>query len=124
MSQNTNENNNEILSFAETLAGDSADTELLTAMCAAAASELEARLREGVSVQALGSTFQMAAGVLAVSMYCAVGQPEQVKSFKAGNVSVDYGGGKATPESLRSVAEAMLAAYLKDRGFDFMGVRG
>ena len=124
MSQNTNENNNEILSFAETLAGDSADTELLTAMCAAAASELEARLREGVSVQALGSTFQIAAGVLAVSMYCAVWQPEQVKSFKAGNVSVDYGGGKATPESLRSVAEAMLAAYLKDRGFDFMGVRG
>ena len=124
MSQNTNNNTNEILSFAETLAGDDADTALLTAMCAAAASELEARLREGVSPEALGSTFNIAAGVLAVSMYCAVEHPERIRSFHAGSVSADYGDGTVTPESLRNAAETLLAAYLKDRGFDFLGVRG
>ena len=124
MSQNTNDNNNRILSFAETLAGSDADTELLTAMCAAAASELEARLREGVSPEALGDTFDLAAGILAVSMYCAAEHPEQIKSFRAGSVSVDYAAGEVSPESLRAAAEAMLAAYLRDCGFDFRGVKG
>ena len=123
MSQNTYENKHEILSFAEMLAGEDADRTILTAMCGAAASELEARLRDGVSAEALGSTFSMAAGVLAMSMYCAVERPEKIRSFRAGDVSVNYGG-EATAESLRSAAEALLAAYLRDRGFAFQGVQG
>ena len=39
----------EVLAFAQKLAGDGADRAVLTAMCAAAATELEGRLREGVS---------------------------------------------------------------------------
>ena len=123
MSNEPNENN-DILTIALSLAGESADEDVMAALCDAASAELEARLREGENPETLGSVFSLAAGVLAVSMYCAVGQPEQIRSFKAGSVSVEYGGGEATPESLRAAAEAMLAAHLKDRGFDFMGVRG
>lgn len=114
----------EILTFARALAGDDADTAVLTAMCSAAAGELESRLREGVSTEALGEAFTAAAGVLALSMYCAVKDPEKLKSFKAGNLSVEYADGEASPEGLRQVAEGMLSAYLADRGFGFRGVPG
>ena len=114
----------EILDFARALAGDDADTAVLTAMCAAAASELEARLRAGVSTETLGDTFTAAAGVLALSLYCAVKDPEKLKGFKAGNLSVEYADGEVSPEGLRQVAEGMLSAYLADRGFGFRGVPG
>jgi hypothetical protein len=42
-------------------------------------------------------------------MYCATEHPERIRSFRAGEVSVAYE--KATPESLRTAAEEMLAAY-------------
>ena len=122
MNRNTNEMNSDILSYAARLAGEQADQTLLAALCAAAESELRARLREGVSAEELGATFQIAAGVLAVSMYCAMEHPERVRDFKAGSVSVHYGGAESTPESLRTAAEALLSAYLTDRGFDFRGV--
>ena len=115
---------NEVLAFARRLAGDDADTAVLTAMCAAAAAELEARLRSGISTAELGGTFTAAAGVLALSMYCAVRNVEGLKSFKAGNLSVEYADGEASPEGLRQVAEGMLSAYLADRGFGFRGVPG
>ncbi len=108
--------------FAAAAAGSGADETLLRALCAAAASELEARLREGVSAEALGEKFSLAAGVLAASMYCAAGRPEQIRAFRAGQVSAEYAA--ATPETLRAAAETLLAAYLTDRGFDFRGVRG
>ena len=114
----------EILSFAQALAGDDADTAVLTAMCAAAASELEARLKTGVSAELLGGTFTTAAGVLALGMYCAVKNPEGLKRFQAGNLSVEYADGEASPERLRQAAEALLSAYLADRGFGFLGVPG
>lgn len=122
MNGNTNDMNSEIFSYAERLAGENADQALLTALCAAAEAELRVRLREGVSADELGTTFHIAAGVLAVSMYCAMEHPERIRDFKAGSVSVHYGGAEGTPESLRAAAEALLSAYLTDRGFDFRGV--
>lgn len=113
-----------ILAFARALAGDAADDTVLEVMCAAAAGELTSRLREGVSAAELGETFTAAAGVLALSMYCAVKDVERLKSFKAGNLSVEYADGEISPEGLRQAAEGMLAAYLADRGFAFRGVPG
>ena len=113
-----------ILAFARALAGDDADALVLTAMCAAAAAELEGRLREGVDPGTLGETFVRAAGVLALGMYCAVKDAERLKSFRAGNLSVEYADGEASPEGLRKIAEQMLSAYLADRGFGFLGVEG
>ena len=119
---NTNQGT-DILNFAAELCGGDRDSEILAALCAAAGAELEARLREGCSSTDLGARFTAAAGVLALSMYCALEQPGRLRSFRAGDVSEEYGVG-ADPDALRAVAERMLAGYLRDRGFGFVGVRG
>ena len=113
-----------VLEFARALAGDDADALVLSAMCSAAAAELEGRLRDGISAASLGEIFVHAAGVLALSMYCAVKDVEKLKRFRAGNLSVEYADGEASPEGLRKLAEQMLSAYLADRGFGFLGVEG
>lgn len=115
--------NGAVLSLAAKMAGASEDDAVLAAMCDAAAEELASRLRQGLSREALGPVFDTAAGVLALSMYCAVGEPSRLRSYRAGSVSEEYGGG-ADPEGLRAAAERMLAGALADRGFDVMGVRG
>ncbi len=116
--------NGAVISLAAKMSGRSEDDAVLEAMCAAAVEELESRLRSGVSREALGTVFDTAAGVLALSMYCAVGEPERVHSYRAGEVSVEYGSGAVCAESLRAAAERMLSGALADRGFDVMGVRG
>ncbi len=95
-------------------------------LCRAASGQLRARLREGVGTQEIKELFVTAAGLLALSMYCAAGQRERVSAFKAGNLSVSFDAGEepATAASLRAQAERLLAAYLKDEGFAFLGVRG
>ena len=114
----------EILDFAKRLAGDNADETVLEAMCAAAADEMEARLKEGISASELGKKFITASGVLALSMYCALGNSGGLKSFKAGNLAVEYGDGDMNAEKLRAIAEKMLSEALADRGFAFLGVAG
>lgn len=109
------------------LGGDTADSEALGRLCAAAASELESRLREGVSVDDIEERFVTAAGVLALAMYVEVGGADDVSGIRAGNVTVSRRGAQnriASAAALRRESEAMLAAYLTDRGFEFMGVRG
>ena len=113
-----------VLSFAERLAGEDADETVLEAMCAAAAAEIEARLKEGISLADLGSVYVSAAGVLALSMYSAAQNPEHIRGFKAGDLSVSYGSGESAAERLRALAEQMLAGKLRERGFGFMGVQG
>jgi hypothetical protein len=109
------------------LGGDTGDTEALTRLCPAAASELESRLREGVSPDDIEELFVTAAGVLALSMYIGIGGANDVSGVRAGNVTVSRRGAQSAAVSaatLRREAEAMLSAYLADRGFEFMGVRG
>lgn len=99
----------------------------LKAMCEAAAAELEARLRSGVTAGEIKSAFVIAAGVLALSMYVQLGGDPDVASFRAGNVSVshcDPGSRAASSVALRHQAEELLTAYLADRGFEFTGVQG
>lgn len=117
-------NQGDILRFAQKIAGDSVDGVLLSALCAAAASELERKLKSGVDAAALGETFTVAAGVLALSMYCAVSEPSEIRAFAAGDLSVTYGDGTSGAERLRAAAETLLAAYLEDQGFAFRGVPG
>ena len=101
---------------------------ILKAVCASAAAELESRLRKGVSSEEIQELFVTAAGMLALSMYIELdGTPgDGVGSFSAGNLSVRLDGGavSASAANLRKYAEHMLAAYLDNGGFEFMGVRG
>ena len=116
--------NDAVLCFAGHLAGEDADAAVLEAMCGAAAAEIESRLREGLTLADLGSVYVTAAGVLALSLYCAAQDPEQISAFRAGDLSVSYGKGEADAERLRALAEQMLAGKLRERGFGFAGVRG
>lgn len=115
----------EIYSFAEGgLGGECGRQETLSALCAAASAEIMARLREGVSVEDIKETFVTAAGVLALSMYIALGDSGGDFSFRAGNLSVSQSGGGSKADALRAQAENMLARYLIDQGFDFRSVEG
>lgn len=95
--------------------------ETLASLCEAASSELVARLKEGVEPESIKPLFVTAAGVLALSMYIALGDKGET-GFKAGDISVSFGGRAASAHALRTQAEAILAAHLRDRGFEFRSV--
>ena len=101
---------------------------MLTAICEAAAAELESKLRKGVSSETLGETFVTAAGILALAMCMELesGTEDEISAFRAGEISVNLrqNGVKASAASLRRAAEGMLSAYLESGGFSFMGVEG
>jgi hypothetical protein len=84
-------------------------------------------LREGVSPDEIEELFVTAAGVLALSMYIGIGGAKRRLRRQSWNVTVSRRGAQSAAVSaatLRREAEAMLSAYLADRGFEFMGVRG
>lgn len=114
----------EIMAFARQALGDESSGNLLKSLCEAASGELRARLRQGVAPEDIKETFITAAGVLALSMYMALEESAFSGQVKAGSLSVTRSGGGASAASLRQQAEAMLAAYLQDQGFAFLGVRG
>ena len=114
--------NEEILSFARERAGEEGG-DILPALCKVAGAELLSSLRQGVSPEEIREQFVSAAGVLALSMYIAV-DDSRVSSFRAGNLSVSTVSGQADADSLRALAETMLASYLTDQGFAFLGVEG
>jgi hypothetical protein len=113
---------------AETLMGESLDAAKkarLNALCSAAAGEVTARLREGVTPESAGESFITAAGMLALAMYMELGDAaEDFSSFRAGNVSVTRRRSAASAARLRQQAEELLREYISDSGFSFMGVRG
>jgi hypothetical protein len=113
---------------AETLIGESLDAAKkarLNALCSAAAGEVTARLREGVTPESAGESFITAAGMLALAMYMELGDAAaDFSSFRAGNVSVTRRRSAASAARLRQQAEELLREYISDSGFSFMGVRG
>ena len=115
----------EVLDRAELFLGgelSESGRQTLSALCAVAAANLESRLRSGVSVEDIKEDFVTAAGVLALSMYSAVGGGD-FSSVRVGELTLTRGGGDFS-DSLRALAEEMLASQLTERGFDFRGVRG
>jgi hypothetical protein len=86
--------------------------------CAAAEAELKSRLHEGVSPEDIGNIWNTACALAAISMYRLT--PGELR-FRAGNLSI---GERHPVPALRARAEALLAPYLKDDGFAFLGVRG
>jgi len=118
--------NDDIKARAELLCGGSLDDNsgrVLSALCAAAAKELEGRLRQGVNSESLGELFVTAAGMLALALCMELNGSgvEGVTSFRAGSLSASLGAG-VSAASLRKAAESLLSAYLEDGGFSFVGV--
>ena len=100
------------------------DAVMLRTVCAAAAAELEGRLRRSASSDDMTELFTTAAGMLAISMYMELGAAHSggVSGFTAGRLSVQLGGASAA--ALRKSAETLLGAYLDNGGFEFVGVQG
>jgi hypothetical protein len=119
----------DIQARAEALLGGNADEERKTALgavCAAARGEIEARLRDGASPESIGEAYVTACGMLAIAMCLEAQGASDVASFSAGSVSVTKSASRArySAAGLRKQAESLLAAYLADGGFAFMGVKG
>ncbi|MGM9619319.1 MAG: hypothetical protein ACI3W8_05760 [Oscillospiraceae bacterium] len=98
--------------------------ELLRLLCAAAESELTAKLKEGCTAEDCGEAFTCAAALLAAADFraglTAGGEPV---SFTAGSVSVSTGGAESAA-MLRRQARRLLSGRIEDDGFAFQGVRG
>lgn len=110
---------------AQMCASELPETAFMT-LCAAAEGELSRRLRGDVRAEDIRELFVAAAGALALSMYMTAGGRGAMTSFRAGNLAVSCAGGgeTASAPALRALAESMLAAYLRDEDFGFVGVRG
>lgn len=94
--------------------------DLLNAVCQAAVSSLEARLRDAVSVEDCQADFITAAGMYAVAAMTEIGDFSDLEQLTAGDVTVRRGHNGAA-NYLRSQAQLLMAPYLKDV-FSFMGV--
>lgn len=117
----------QIIQLAETIVQPSeAEQPLLTALCAAAETELTRRLREGLSQEDCGSAFPCAASLLAAAgiLPCRIGG--DVEQFSAGDVSLRTGGSRVceTAAAMRRQAASMMADYWEDGTFAFWGVQG
>lgn len=112
--------NETILTMARSLCGAEEDDALLEALCSAAETAWNARLRAGVTAGDCGEAFLCAAAMTAAADYEA-GRGD-VESFTAGELSIKQrsGGG----EALRQAAERLMEPYVSVRGFAFRGVRG
>ena len=108
----------QILAFVE-LMGGRGNAELLRPLCQAAEREMAGRLREGLSPEACGPAFPVAAAWLVLAGLEA--GTDGVTSFSAGDLTVHTGGDGAG--AMRRQAERLMAPYLAD-GFAFRGVLG
>ncbi len=94
--------------------------DLLNVICQAAVSSLEARLRDGITVEDCQADFVTAAGMYAVAAMSEIGDLDHVEQFSAGDVTIRRGKSNAG-NGLRAQAQLLMAPYLKD-GFSFVGV--
>lgn len=97
---------------------------LLDIMCEAAKAELERILIHPMESEAEKSLFLSSAGMLAVSGYMQTGTHGDITSFKAGSVQIQRSEGKSDALALRERAYRLLAGYIADADFAFVGVRG
>ena len=109
---------NEIKAEAAALSG--AEEGALEICAAAAEAGLLRKLREGVDPESIRDVFIAAASLMALSIYFAA---DGGVSFKAGEVSLS-GRKDNTAETMAAQAEALLAGFIRDESFGFMGVDG
>lgn len=97
--------------------------ELLKVLCRAAASSLEARLKEGITPESCKGAFVAAASLYALADLTAVDDSTQVQEFRAGDLTVKKSGkdGASGAPALQRQAEALMKPYVKD-SFAFLGV--
>ena len=107
------------------LAGDLEErqSQLLQILCTAAASSLEARLRDGITPEDCKADFVAAASLYALASLGSVGETVSVEEFQAGDLTIrqSRSGKDAASNCLQRQADMLILPYLKDR-FSFLGV--
>ena len=115
----------QVLAQAMLLAGQLTDRQqlVLSALCTATTTSLNARLREGLTAEDCKADFIAAASLLALAALAGVAEDVPVEQISVGDFSVKKGGQThdAASNCLRAQAELMIAPYLKDN-FSFVGV--
>ena len=111
-----------IIALAEAL-GAAGQEELLSALCQAARRELEGRLKPGVTPEDCESAFVPAAAWMALAWLNTGTGSEGVTAFTAGDVTIRREGGRESA-ALLDQAQRLMAPYIRDGGFAFLGVRG
>ena len=113
----------QVFAQAALLAGqlDTRQMDVLRVLCAASATSLESRLREGLTPEDCKADFIAAASLFALSALNGVGDGTDISQFKVGDVTLNRDSSDAASNCLRNQAELMIAPYLKDR-FSFRGV--
>ncbi len=112
-----------IVALAKALGAETDQEELLSVLCQAAQQELEGRLRPGVTPDDCESAFVPAAAWMALAWLNTGNGGEGVTAFTAGDVTIRKEGGRETA-ALLDQAGRIMAPYLQDSGFAFLGVGG
>lgn len=94
---------------------------LLEAICRAAVTSLQYRLRPPLTPEDCGEDFVMAAGLYAIAAMSGVTDLGQLEQVTAGDVTLRRGSMDAAANCLRSQAEMLMMPYLKTP-FLFLGV--
>ena len=113
----------QVFAQAVLLAGEleEQETDLLQALCAAAAASLSARLKKGITPEDCKADFIAAASLYALSALESAAAGGRMEEFRAGDLTVKRSGGSAASNCLRNQAELVILPYLEDR-FAFLGV--
>ena len=115
----------QVLAHALLLAGELTERQqiMLGALCTAAATSLNNRLREGLTAEDCKADFIASASLLALSALAGISEEVPVEQVSVGDFTLKKGklSHDAASNCLRAQAELMMAPYLKDN-FSFMGV--
>ena len=114
----------EILALCRTMGADEDQEHLLIPLIRAAVSDLEGRLKQGLTPEDCGAVFPLAAAMVAMDGLEGVSGGGRVTSFTAGEVTVRAENAPGSGTSLASRAERLLSPWLGKTGFAFQGVRG
>ncbi len=114
----------EIAAYA--LYASEAEKTILDTLISAAEAELTARLREGITPEDCGNLYIVAASLLAEAEILLLRSIDETEQFTAGEVSVRQSREKAATAAaaLRRQANGLMAPFLNDDSFAFMGVQG
>lgn len=113
----------QVYAQAALLAGELEEDQLaiLDALSGASTVSLQARLREGLSVNDCRADFVAAASLYALAAFNEVVAGTGVEQIAAGDLTVRRGSADTASRCLHRQAELVIAPYVKDR-FAFVGV--
>lgn len=119
----------EILALCREMGAEPDREELLLPLVQAVSNRLAGRLREGTAPEECGPAFPLAAAMMVMdrlSNMAGGGSAGEVTSFTAGDLTIRRSAGSSgqTGRSLSEQAEELLAPWLGDTGFCFLGVDG